>query len=53
MKASHGGIESVVDPALEGNYPRELFVSLVDLGLKCASFKSSNRPTMKVHNPSV
>lgn len=48
MKAGHGGIESVVDPKLEGNYPREIFVSLVDLGLKCASFKRNIRPTMKV-----
>ncbi|KAG0605494.1 hypothetical protein M758_9G063600 [Ceratodon purpureus] len=47
MEAGHGGIESVVDPKLEGNYPRELFVSLVELGLKCASFKRNLRPTMK------
>lgn len=42
------GIESVVDPKLEGNYPRELFETLVDLGLKCSSFNRVVRPTMKV-----
>ena len=43
-----GEIESIVDPKLEGNCPRELFVSLVELGLRCASFKRKVRPTMKV-----
>jgi hypothetical protein len=52
MKAGHSRIESIVDPKLEGNYPWELFVSLVDLGLKCASFKRNIWPTMKV-SPSV
>ncbi|KAG0601873.1 hypothetical protein M758_11G144600 [Ceratodon purpureus] len=47
MEPSGGGIDVIVDPKLEGNYPRELFVSLVDLGLRCSSFKRNVRPTMK------
>nr|APU94857.1 leucine-rich repeat receptor-like protein kinase [Pohlia nutans] len=47
MEVGHGKIESLVDPKLEGNYPRELFVALVELGLKCSSFKKNIRPTMK------
>nr|APU94867.1 leucine-rich repeat receptor-like protein kinase [Pohlia nutans] len=42
-----GGIESVVDPELGSNYPRDVFMSLVDLGLRCASLKRNIRPTMK------
>lgn len=48
MEQGRAGIESVVDPKLEGVYPRELFETLVDLGLKCSSFKRNVRPTMKV-----
>lgn len=49
MEADRGGIDFVVDPELGTNYPRDLFISLVDLALKCSNFKRDTRPTMKVN----
>jgi serine/threonine protein kinase len=47
MEDGRGGIDFVVDPELGSDYPRDLFVSLVDLALKCSNFKRDTRPTMK------
>jgi serine/threonine protein kinase len=47
LEPEKGGIEAIADPNLNGDYPREVFVTLVELALKCASFKRNTRPTMK------
>lgn len=43
-----GGIESIVDPALEGDYNAEVFSDMTNVALVCASFSKTDRPSMKV-----
>lgn len=47
MEACQDALHSIVDPRLEGDYPKRIFKYLVDLALKCASFERQTRPTMK------
>ncbi|KAH7315072.1 hypothetical protein KP509_21G032500 [Ceratopteris richardii] len=47
IKLEDEGLESVVDPRLGDNYPKQMFYDMIRLGLDCAAFKSSARPSMK------
>jgi len=42
------GIDLIVDPKLEGNYPRDVFLQMANLALHCSASEKKDRPTMKV-----
>ena len=48
MKMTTMGLEHVVDPRLEDDYPKGIYKDIIKLALDCASFKSEERPSMKV-----
>lgn len=43
-----GGVETIVDPALEGDYNNEVFTDMTNTAFMCASFSKNDRPAMKV-----
>lgn len=47
-KLRQTGIESIVDPFLEDEYPRDILYNMADLALKCTSLEIEDRPTMRV-----
>lgn len=48
LKLREDDIDIIVDPALEGTYPREIFHGMTDLAIRCSAFESNERPAMKV-----
>ncbi|CAM6095358.1 unnamed protein product [Calypogeia fissa] len=42
------GIVSIIDPLIEDDYNIKAYTKMAELGLQCASFDRSQRPTMKM-----
>jgi hypothetical protein len=47
-KATKGGMETIVDAQLEGNYPRDIYQDMAELAFMCAAYEKESRLSMKV-----
>lgn len=41
------GLASIVDPRLDGKYPKDIYRDVAQLAIDCASFNTNERPSMK------
>ncbi|CAK9274611.1 unnamed protein product [Sphagnum jensenii] len=46
-RLEEGGIEAIVDAQLEGNYPKDIYLDMAQLAVRCAAFEKDFRPSMK------
>ncbi|KAH9551921.1 hypothetical protein CY35_09G038400 [Sphagnum magellanicum] len=47
-RLQEGGIETIIDAQLEGNYPRDIYQDMAELAIMCAAYEKEFRPSMKV-----